>query len=225
VCSGSVLNLSGSGGQNYQWTGPSGFLSNSQNPIISYASIANSGVYTLVVTAANTCTSSITTMVNIASTPSIGILGNTVVCIGQSTQLNASGANTYTWSTGSNNSFILLSPASTAVYTVSGNFTQNQCVGTNTFMVKVVECIGLSEQNASGNGVNVFPNPFASVFSIETVQPIKISLYSELGSFLFEHDLERGQHSVDLGQYAKGVYFMHITCNGYEETVKLVKTE
>lgn len=226
VCSGTALNLSGSGGQNYLWTGPSGFVSNSQNPFISSTSIANSGVYTLVVTAANTCTSSVTTMANIASTPSIGILGNTVVCIGQSTQLNASGANTYTWSTGSNNSFIVLSPAATAVYTVSGNFTQNQCVGTNTFMVKVVECIGLTEQNAaSGSGVTIYPNPFSSVFSVETKQSVKLLLYSVSGSFLFEQEIEAGQHLIDLSPYAKGVYFMRIASNGYEETVKLVKTE
>jgi hypothetical protein len=164
-------------------------------------------------------------MANILSTPSIGVIGNTIVCIGQSTQLNASGANTYTWSTGSNSSFIVLSPAATAVYTVSGNFTQNQCVGTNTFMVKVVECIGLAEKNHSASRVSVFPNPFSSIVSIDCKQSVNISLYSASGSFLFERNFERGLHPVDLTEYANGVYFMYFHYNGSLETIKLVKTD
>ncbi|MBI4930250.1 MAG: T9SS type A sorting domain-containing protein [Bacteroidetes bacterium] len=51
-----------------------------------------------------------------ACTPSI--TGNTVLCAGDVTTLTASGGTTYTWSTGSTNASIIVSPVSNTTYTV-----------------------------------------------------------------------------------------------------------
>jgi len=57
ICEGSNIELLGSGGEIYLWTGPDGFTSNESNPIILNASIENAGTYTLIVTGAGDCES------------------------------------------------------------------------------------------------------------------------------------------------------------------------
>ena len=49
VCVGSALHLSGGGGGTYHWTGPNGFVSNSQNPTITPVTAAAAGTYSLTV--------------------------------------------------------------------------------------------------------------------------------------------------------------------------------
>lgn len=46
ICLGSTIQLNASGGVNYQWTGPNGFSSNQQNPVIPNSTTVNSGIYT-----------------------------------------------------------------------------------------------------------------------------------------------------------------------------------
>ncbi len=46
LCLGSTIQLNASGGVNYHWTGPNGFSSNQQNPVILNSTTANSGIYT-----------------------------------------------------------------------------------------------------------------------------------------------------------------------------------
>ncbi len=60
---GETLSLQGSGGSSYSWTGPNGFTSSSQNPVIEKVSQSAAGVYTLQVTSAEGCTGSATTAV------------------------------------------------------------------------------------------------------------------------------------------------------------------
>jgi trimeric autotransporter adhesin len=58
VCVGSIITLSASiiSGASYSWTGPNGFTSASQNPIISSATLADAGTYSLTVST-NGCSS------------------------------------------------------------------------------------------------------------------------------------------------------------------------
>ncbi len=60
LCSGTTLSLSSSAvmGASYSWTGPNGFTSNQQNPVVSTnATTAMSGTYSLIITGINGCTS------------------------------------------------------------------------------------------------------------------------------------------------------------------------
>lgn len=55
ICVGDNIELKASGGTNYSWTGPNGFSSILQNPIIYNATTANSGVYSCVITGSGSC--------------------------------------------------------------------------------------------------------------------------------------------------------------------------
>jgi hypothetical protein len=119
VCAGSDINLEASlnGTESgdtvtYSWSGPNGFVSNLQNPIISNASSANAGTYTVTATASfgNGCDASDSMSVVITvNTPSVALnsMDSITVCAGSDINLEAllngtaSGTVTYSWS-GSN---------------------------------------------------------------------------------------------------------------------------
>jgi len=54
-CIGSDLQLTASGGTNYLWTGPNGFISTAQNPVISNATLDNEGFYSCYISGGLTC--------------------------------------------------------------------------------------------------------------------------------------------------------------------------
>ena len=144
VCAGSTLNLSASTavGASYAWTGPNSFTSSLQNPSISSVTTLAAGTYNLTATSGG-CTSavsSITVVVNanptVVSTPSYP-----TICAGSNVALNASGANTYTWSpatglSSTTGNTITANPTATTTYTVTGS-DANGCVGTNIVIVTV----------------------------------------------------------------------------------------
>lgn len=116
VCSGTPVQLSATGGLTYIWS-PSSTLSNASisNPIampttttMYYVTISN-----------GTCTALDSVQVSISSAPNVSVT-NTSICNGVSDTLFASGATTYLWNTGSTNSYIVVNPATTTTYTVTG---------------------------------------------------------------------------------------------------------
>ncbi len=74
ICDGDDLQLMASGGTSYAWSGPLGFNSNEQSPLISPASTLNAGVYTVTVTDAVGCTATATTSVTVNVNPIVTIL-------------------------------------------------------------------------------------------------------------------------------------------------------
>lgn len=71
VCAGATVNLSSSGGTNYNWSGPGGFSSTLQSPVISAISIGGSGSYIVTVIDANGCSDTASVMVNVINCNSI----------------------------------------------------------------------------------------------------------------------------------------------------------
>ena len=103
VCSGNTLSLTASTivGASYHWTGPNGFSSSQQNPVVSYNStIAMSGTYYVTETN-NGCTSPVgSTIVMVNATPATPAAGNNgPVCSGNTLSLTASyiASITYHW--------------------------------------------------------------------------------------------------------------------------------
>lgn len=83
ICETDQLQLSGSpnGMASYSWTGPNGFTSSAQNPIVSSsATLAMNGVYTLTVTNSNGCVNSASTIVAVNPLPSATISGTATAC-------------------------------------------------------------------------------------------------------------------------------------------------
>ncbi|MBA2611275.1 MAG: gliding motility-associated C-terminal domain-containing protein [Bacteroidetes bacterium] len=85
------------GGSTYQWTGPNGFSSAQQNPIINNVSLANAGAYNVTVTSAAGCVSNGTVFCNVYNKPVVNFTGNTEACKGDLFSFSGSGAISYKW--------------------------------------------------------------------------------------------------------------------------------
>ncbi|WP_068473669.1 T9SS type B sorting domain-containing protein [Saccharicrinis aurantiacus] len=83
----------------YAWTGPNGFTSTEQAPVINPTSAASGGDYTVEVTNTNTtCQSSATTTAVVRSIPVPTITGDQTVCLNSSvTYTTESGMSNYVW--------------------------------------------------------------------------------------------------------------------------------
>ena len=101
VCSGQSLSFSTAAiaGATYSWIGPGGWSSTLQNPVILNASVANSGVYSLVVTMNGCSNVAVTQNVTVNATPAPSITVASPVCSGQTISfLTAAIAGaTYSW--------------------------------------------------------------------------------------------------------------------------------
>ncbi len=96
VCLGRDLIVNGTGGNTYQWNGPSLFSSASQNFTVNAATPVNAGVYTLTVTDINSCTNFTTVNVQVNTLPIVSANGSSV-CAGTNAGLFATGGVSYSW--------------------------------------------------------------------------------------------------------------------------------
>ena len=101
LCVGSTLNLSAGGGETYLWSGPDGFTSVEQNPIISNVQTDNSGDYFVTVTDINQCTDFASVTVTVNPVADVNPIDNQVLCNNELTQpVTFSGSvpgTVYTW--------------------------------------------------------------------------------------------------------------------------------
>jgi gliding motility-associated-like protein len=102
VCSGTQLRLTGGpdGMATYSWTGPDGFTSSLQSPVVSEAcTIAMSGIYTLIVTNSAGCQGTTTTSVIVNQSPLATASNNGPVCTGSLLTLRGgpAGMTSYGW--------------------------------------------------------------------------------------------------------------------------------
>lgn len=104
VCQGSSVNLTASlpTATAYAWSGPNGFVSTLQNPIINGILPASAGVYTVnsdIVFNGITCARTNTTQINVVATSPVAVTPNFTLCEGTNLNLtsNAVGAVSYSW--------------------------------------------------------------------------------------------------------------------------------
>lgn len=102
VCSGLGISLTATNtaGANYAWTGPNGFNSNLQNPIINNSTTAMSGDYTVTMTLPNGCVATSTVNVVINQTPDTPApQSNSPICEGNTINLTTGTVPnaTYSW--------------------------------------------------------------------------------------------------------------------------------
>lgn len=96
LCAGQLLQLSGSGGTSYIWSGPNGFSSTQQGVAIPNIPVAGDGVYTLSVTV-GICTSIVTRSITVFALPVPTLSATNPVCEYQPLHLNAGGPAGYSY--------------------------------------------------------------------------------------------------------------------------------
>lgn len=130
ICLGSAVTLTANGASNYLWS------ESTPNAVMTDTPAANTS-YSVIGTAANTCTGSASVNVFIKPLPNIiANITSTAVCAGQSVTLTALGAVSYSWDGVPGTNSHAASPTANTTFTVSGTGT-NQCDNSKTVAVIV----------------------------------------------------------------------------------------
>ena len=184
ICSGNNFTLTPSGANTYTIQGVSAIKTPTTNT-----------TYTVTGTSSAGCVSTTfaTSSVTVNAVPVISV-PSTTICAGSTATLTASGANTYTWNTGANNSSISASPSSNTTYTVSGTSAQG-CLGNLvTASITVGSAPSIAVNNATicaGNsatliatGVNTYTWSTGAITNSIVVNPLTNTTYSLSGNLI-----------------------------------------
>ena len=219
ICSGTTVTLTSSGAQSYLWstgaTSSNLFLNAGQSTFVSVIGTSNTG----------NCKDSASHYLSVLPNPTLNVIYNYTICEGETVSLSASGANTYSWSNGSNGSFISVSPLLTTNYTVTGLDSSGICSDSKSLKVIVLECLGVNNSNSFSNHVKLFPNPAQNNLIIETEFLITYKIADALGKIILLETIRPGIHYIDLSKFSSGVYLVTLSDQSHSKTIKLIKSE
>lgn len=128
LCSGNSLTLSAPAAQTYSWS--TGVLSSSIS-----VSPSSTTSYTVSGTDITGCPYKSVQTINVYTSPTLSVKGPTTLCMGYQSNLVASGADTYSWSTGIIKATNITFQSVNTTYTVYGN--TNGCISQKTITVLI----------------------------------------------------------------------------------------
>ena len=139
LCLGSSSVLTATGADTYNWSHGIG----SSGSTITVTPTENT-TYIVTGTSTEGCTNTATITIAVNPIPNVTAFANpNNICIGGSSTLSASGANTYNWSNGMSGASITVTPNSTTTYTVTGMSTAG-CTNTTTVTVIISTTIDVT---------------------------------------------------------------------------------
>ena len=115
ICALTTTTLTGNGASTYAW-------SNGATTAVNTPSPADTTTYVVIGTDINGCTGKDSILINVYALPTINIVSTaTAICVGSTATLTASGtATSYTWNTSATTASVVVTPTTTAAYTVTG---------------------------------------------------------------------------------------------------------
>lgn len=190
-CFGTDVALFASGGSTFKWTGPNGFTSNKQHPVIPKVKFSDAGIYKVVVSnSAGSCSNSDSTDLDIYPAATASVNNDISICEGTSTMLRASGGSRYRWfpATGLSSDTIanpVANPLDNTRYTVTV-FSDYGCSDTATVTVNVFKKpvanagpdkkarVGVPVQlngSVKGNAVSYYWDLSPALLNTQSLQP------------------------------------------------------
>ncbi len=143
----------------------------------------------------------------------LNVSGNLTMCSNESTTLTVSGATTYSWSTGSSASSIVVTPTVSTTYAVWGSTPSSTCSSNAVIQVSVSNCVGIKE-NFSENGVSVFPNPAGNLVNIKFASPkgtkAELEIRNQVGQIVLGRREFESIQAIDISGFPKGIYFIRV---------------
>jgi len=183
ICVGSTATLTATGANSYVWN------TTETTAIIEVAPSVSTG-YTVTGTNAAGCINTQIISLTVNPLPTLSLTASpSSICAGATSTLTASGANTYSWSTGSALATIFESPSATTIYTVTGTDAVG-CVNTETvnLIVNTLPTLTISTSSNSvcvGNsatltatGATTYSWSSGATTSSEVVSPTATTLYT-----------------------------------------------
>jgi gliding motility-associated-like protein len=192
VCEGENLVLRTANGANFSWTGPSNFIAQTQEVLITNAKEGNSGKYYVTATSDKGCQTRDSTVATVNKTITVDAGTSSIdICEGQSTELNGSGSAgvefLWTPSTGlsaANSAKTIAQPVDSTMYILtvsSGGCKSSDTVTVNVFKKPVANAGPDKEMlqgesvvlngSAVGSDVSFFWSPNSAISSTSILQP------------------------------------------------------
>jgi hypothetical protein len=192
--------------------------------ILNGTTYTSSGTYTQMLTNTAGCDSTLTLNLTVNALPILmATTNNTLLCTGQTATLSVTGAISYSWSTSETTTDIAVTPTIQTTYTVDGT-DANGCSNTATITQDVSLCTGIVTLNAAeAQLIAVYPNPNNGVFYIELAIDSKLNIVNYLGQSILNEDMSAGKHELDIHNQADGIYFVKVTRNNDQQTIKIIK--
>jgi hypothetical protein len=233
-CSGSNVSLSSTGGQTYTWSGPNGFMSTQQNPVLTNVTQSMSGNYVVTGTDMNGCSSSSTLTMNVVSGPvvttqpqnqTVGVPGPATFSI-VSSDPNA----LFQWQTDLGVGFQNLtnsgqySGVNTNTLSVNNvgfnnNNQQFRCI------ISTTSCSDTSDvgilfvddsmtlEGQSDETIKIYPNPTQTDFTIEVPGSVvgeQFVVLDNLGRVVLKDDIRSTNQQISIQHLSRGTYVIKV---------------
>jgi len=218
LCVGETATLLANGAQTYTWN-------TGANVNVIYVNPSANTVYTINGTGINGCIGTETIGLTVNQYPVITVnTSDSLICAGESVNLNASGAITYAWSNSMSGSSISVTPLTTTTYTVIGS--NNGCNSNGTIIQKVDECTGINKYENERDLFSVFPNPNNGLVTIQVNQlrlDSHLEIYSLAGQLIISKEVNSEKFTLDLTELAAGIYYLKLINNETQGFMKIIK--
>lgn len=223
ICVGDATTLQAFGADTYLWS------NNASGAIVSVSPNSTS-TYTVTGTNAAGCSGTALVTITVNPLPTIQVNtsnNNNLACAEDVTTLQGTGALTFQWISASSmliGNPVNVSPNFSTTYTVIGTDAKG-CEGVASYQLNVTECVGLNEVSTTQSGIKLYPNPNQGQFVVEfqntTANSVEVSDLT--GRILLSENAKSAKISVDLGNFANGVYYVKVNSGEKAEVIKVVK--
>lgn len=214
ICAGDTFTILPSGAFNYNFTGGQSVVSPSVN-----------STYTVNGTGLLGCiaNSAISTVTVVQRPQLMASTSRNTMCLGETVQLIAIGADSYMWSGGITSPTINISPIQTTFYSVVGTNIQG-CTSTVAVMQHVAVCASLKDMEEQLNStLLIYPNPNDGTFEIKSNESKKLNLINAMGQVILKIDLNnQNQFTHTITSLSNGLYFLQEIDGHGKNGIKIV---
>lgn len=206
ICTGESVAITANGASNYT-INPGGVLASSATFTPAWSTI-------YVITGQSSGCNK-TKLLNIDVSPHYDVFlatSDTLICVGDTVALTASGASNYTINPGGlSGPVVNVTPLNTINYTVTGQTTNNACLEDTTITIVVKECnlVGIRHEKMQG-GVRIYPNPAHANFVVEAPDKKNIEVVNSIGQVVYSRSMNESTLRVTTANWPRGIYFVRL---------------
>jgi hypothetical protein len=221
VCAGKTLTVYATGADDYSWNS----ISTGSVGVFAMQPAQNQTV-TLIATTSSmsvNCPVTHTFEININPLPTLSITPSRLtICKNESNTLTVSGAQNYTWSSGSSSSTLLITPTAGQTFSVLG-IDSKGCENTKLYQAVVNPCLGLNEAGNNLASLMVYPNPSQGQITLQSDKAMVLSISNALGQQIQTIRLrEESGFKFQLTDLAAGIYFIGEVNGTSKNAIKVI---
>ena len=231
LCEGQRIEFYSTGGNSFSWSGPNGFFSTLQNPVILNSTTSNSGIYSLSFSDNNNCSATVSTIVRVNAHPIVTcVLVQDSICTNDAPIILSGGVPAGGVFSGSGvlpGNLFDPSLVGAGHYYLNYSYTDgNHCSGSAIDKMTVLICTTVDEMD-NVERVSLFPNPVVDNLQIDLRKlngRIILELFTKEGRLVKNWDAEAGQiYSFSTAELCEGIYLLKCSSTLQNKIFKLVK--